>query len=257
MPLLIPPAVNYPSPPISMPAFWQREPNEGPRFIPLEIDWAIMGGALNCVALNLDNYGASVQNFTQIVALKVDNSACSADVQFIFPDTGDTVTIPGYSPCVIVPVFTNGRNLFVLLLGSEVASDVTRAQVHNSLPPPLVIPASDQAQLTATFSNIPMDGVTTTQLIPAAISGTLEAISLYAAANTVASAFSDQLTVQDGTAKLIAVAQASVQTGGTIDALLLNSTQMRVVFTNGLQLLQAATGTPAGHIVANLLYRTP
>ena len=107
MPVTVPPAINYPSPLLSQPDRYMQVPPEGARMIPCEIDWGTMGSGgtlITSMSINLQNN--STKTFTQICSLAVDNSACCSDVQFVFPDTAETMTIPAYTPKCIVPVFT-------------------------------------------------------------------------------------------------------------------------------------------------------
>ncbi len=147
MPISIPPAIKYPNPLASLPDYWQqdRPPVEGPRQIPVEILWGTMGGSgsQKCIAFN--GYGGgqgSANAFSRINALSVDNSACGCDVQFIFTDTSQTITIPAYSPYIVIPVFTNRVDFYVLTKGTVLSDDQTRFSVHNTLPPPIAVPTT-------------------------------------------------------------------------------------------------------------------
>ena len=257
MALRIPQSVNYPSPLVALPTRIQDAAPEGPQFVPCEIDWGGMGGPANCVFFNMQNN--ATLNFSQIVALKVDNSQSGADVQFIFPDTSDTVTIPAGSPSTITPCFTNQTQFYVLAPGAR-AEDVTRFSLQNSMPPPISV-AGGIEQENIAAGNIGLDGVTTTQLVELGVSGTLEAVQLYVTSAGVTDNFHYILTLEDGNAppRVLAITQVDGNTGETMSAIVLNITGAALRFQNGVRLVQTLTlGTgQQGFVSANIAYRTP
>lgn len=256
MPLTIPPAVNYPSPLTAVPSRIGMEPSEGRKSIPCEIDWSSMGGAEKCVSLNFQN-NATLE-ISQVCALKIDNSACGADIEFIFPDTGETVSIPAYSPDDILPVFTNQKMFFISSPNSQ-TGDVTRFQILNFVPPPIAVPTS-VAQSAVVDTAIPL-AIGTTALLGATISGTVQAISIAASIYT-ATNFNEQFNIKDGSGKNIA--GAGVAGNGTaanyiFDGLLFTLSGLDVRFTQGLNFVQAgsAPGDAFSFAYVNVYYRTP
>lgn len=252
MGLSVPPAVNYPSPLVAVPIRFREPPREGDRAIVCEVTWGTMGGPSFCVNFNLQNN--TYLEFSQIVALSVDNSACGADVQFIFPDTADTLTIPAFSPKSIVEVFTNQTQFYLLAIG-PVPGDITRFTILNSLPPPVAVPTS-QEQNSAVVNNIPANAVTTTTLVPATVNGTVESISVgYQGASGTGG--SGVFEIRDGANRLIAGGQVG-NAGSNLNATPLNLADIRVRFTGGLVFKITTAEPQAGSAYfVNLYYRTP
>lgn len=255
MPLTIPPSVNYPSPLLAVPSRLGRKPPEGRKSVPVEIIWGTMGGAEKCVNFNLQNN--ATLPVTQIVTLQVDNSACGADVQYIFPDTNETVSIPAYSPYVVVPVLSNLQQFFVVSPNSQ-TGDATRFQLLNFVPPPVAVPPTT-AQLAAVDSEIPIVNGTT-QLVPSTVSGTVEGCAIGATLlNAFALAYQVTFTIADGLGKNIL--GSGFYMPGTISNVTAPRSfalpNLNVRFEQGLILTQAGTGTPDGTLFVNLYYRTP
>lgn len=255
MPLQLPAAKNYTSPLVAVPVRWTLPPREGPKMIVCEIDWGTMGGPNNCVSINLQN-NATLE-FSQIVALSVDNSQCGADVQFIFTDTAETLTIPAYSPKSIVPVFTNQTQFFVVTgLNSQAveSADVTTFSIHNSVPPPIAVPVSTEQNI-ANVNAVDM-GTATTQLIPATVNGTLTGAQLNLAMNATNSG-NGTWSLQDGTGKVIAQGAVSASSGNKYNLTLFSQMGMNVRFTNGVKLVCTQGAVLGATINGNLYYRTP
>lgn len=249
-------SVNYPSPLIALPSFQGKEPVEGRKSVPCEIDWATMGGAGKTVAFNLQNN--ATLNISQILALKIDNSACGGDIQFIFPDTSETVSVPAYEPDVIVPVFTNGLQFYVVC-PNEITIDITRFQILNYCPPPISI-SPTTGQSVASANSIQFNSTITTQVIPVTVSGTIEAIMLMANTSTGGTGISGTILVQDGTGKNVASAAYNSAAGVVQNIQLVNLTGMSVRFSQGLSIiitLTTAPGVNSGPLSYNILYRTP
>lgn len=136
MPLTYPQPVNYPSGQVPIPSSFHQEPQEGRLSIPLEILWDTMGGAGKSVGFDFQEDGT--HPIRQIASVVVDNSACAAVVQLLFPDTGEVLTIPASAKRVAVPVYTNAL-AFVLVGTAPPGGAVTRIQVLNYRIPPVVI----------------------------------------------------------------------------------------------------------------------
>jgi len=263
MPLIIPPAVNYPSPLTAVPSLMQDEPTEGRKQVAVEILWASMGGPSKCVAINLQNN--ATLNVSQISSLKVDNSLCAVDVTFIWPDTGDTTTIPARTPFALVPVFSNAVQVFVSA-PNALAVDVTRFQLLNYHTDPADIPQTVETQPATSGGTVLGNGNVTMQLIPATVNGTLETLVLSINAQA-ATAGPQQLvvTVLDGTGVvgllpgvLINQMNFGIPTGfADPNKLLLNLTDLNWRFTQGLKIFVApvTAQTVIGNAFAN--YRIP
>ncbi len=260
MPLLIPQSVNYPSPLVAVPSLVQDEPMEGRKQVPVEILWGTMGGANKCVAFNLQN-NATLQ-VTQISSLKVDNSASAADVQFIFPDTSDTITIPAGSPVVVVPVFSNATQFYVSAPNS-LLGDVTRVQLLNYAVNPMSVPTTFERQAVGSSPGVITQATNTTiPLIPAGINGTLQDIELW---------------YQVGTAPAVPPVQFvfSIQDGEGTPSKLINQWNFQLVaitpkvdilnliginwrFVNGLNLvIQGISGTGGAILNSYVSYTKP
>lgn len=255
-------AVNYPSPMIAVGSYFGREPREGRYTVPAEIDWGTMGGASYVVGFNLQNSG-STKALTQICALHVDNSSCGADVQFVFTDTQETITIPAYSPYALVPVFSKSLQFYVIAgIDSEVVEtqDTTRFSMFNFVPPPVVVPTSEE-QNTATFNNITManPAPADTQLVATTINGTLENINVSAQLGFAVTGVAI-FQIKDGTGKVIAGAQGASATGPgqNLNALLIDMNNIHVRFSGGLVLHFVSSTLHADSALSvNLAYRTP
>lgn len=251
--LNIPPSVNYASPLVAIPNVLTSPPREGNMQVPCEIDWGSMGGASNCVLVNLQN-NATLE-ISQICALKVDNSACSGDVAFIFPDTQDTILVPAYTPATVFPVFSHQTQFYV---SSPNASPigVTRFQILNFYPFPADIPAT-AAQLTTSSLGVLLTATGTTQVIASTISGTLEGLVVNALMNTGGVNNVANYNIQDGTGSVKIAGQIpGVATTQTIN--LLNLTNLNIHFVNGLNFVVSASNLTASCTASILaLYRTP
>lgn len=259
MPFQVPNAVNYPSPLNAVPSRWASDPVEGPKIVNCEVDWGTMGGAAKTLNFNLQNN--ATLNFSQIVALAIDNSGCGADLQFSFPDTETTISIPAYAPYTIVPVFSN-QTMFYLSSPNAKAEDVTRFGILNSLPPPVAVPTS-QEQNTSNNNAINGGANGTTNLITAGISGTVENVSIGWWSGSLASS---TWMLKDGDGNILASGQGvggnsdpTAGMGGSGFVNLLNFENVHLRFNNGLDFI--VSGSSGGGVqqtyVANILYRTP
>lgn len=249
MTLSVPPAVNYQSPLIAVPTRWDQSPPEGSKIIPCEVDWGAMGGSFNCVSFNLQNN--ATLNFSQIVALSIDNSACGSDIKFIFPDTSETLAIPAYAPKTIVPVFTN-QTQFWLSCPFAQSEDITRFSILNSMTPPIAVPTT-QEQTVAVISDIAA-ATTNVQLVPTTVNGTLENASIsFSDGGTLGSC---SWKLQDGNANALAGGTVGTVSGAAITALVYAVTELRVRFQGGIVLVMIDGGA-TGVFDFNLYYRTP
>lgn len=253
MAFTVPPSVNYPSPLNAFPCRFDNTPNEGFKQIPVEVDWGTMGGTSKSVYVNLQDNSTLV--FSQIQALSIDNSQCGSDVTFIFADNSETVTIPAYSPKVIVPVFSNQVQFYVQCLNEE-SEDITRFLILNFLPPPLAVPTSQEQQVAA-IQNISFNSGTT-QIVPANINGTLESAYITAGVfDNGAGGGSTSFSLADGTGKVVAVGNIGVPGNSGTFGVLFQNDNMRVRFQGGLVMTVTSINIASGDLAANLYYRTP
>ena len=253
MGLTIPPAVNYAGPIASLPVVWDREPNEGSRIVPCEIDWGAMGGASNCVSVNL--YGMAAQTLSQICALSVDNSSSAADVTFVFPDTSQTYTVRAGTPIATFPVFTNQTQFFVSAPNAQ-AADVVRFGVLNSVPPPVALSEAAPIQQSAGNIAINLAATGSTQIVPATVNGTLTAVSV----TYDLGAGSPQVPFQllDGTGKLLAQASGGSAGSGATYITVLSLSDIAMRFQQGIRFVLTGGVATAGSTAAvNLYYTVP
>jgi hypothetical protein len=176
MPLRIPPAANYPSSLQALPSFAQDEPREGRRQIAAEVLWATMGGADKCVSFNLENQGT--RGWSQTSTLKVDNSACGADVTFLFPDTQETIVIPAGSPLQVAPIYSNST-VFYVLCANATPEDITRFIALNYADDPASIEFSEAASRPAFVNMDCLNAPSSVNLVAAGINGTLRSLTWY------------------------------------------------------------------------------
>lgn len=174
MPIEIPQFVQYQAPLVPLRGLWHRRPVEGDRFVSCEIDWKVTTGIYNCVQISLGN---SPVEFSQVVALNIDNTRNGGPVQFLFPDSASILQVPAFNQG-LYPVFTNALTFYVLAPESSFG-DVTIFQVLNSIPPPVAVQPSQIQSFAATRNlNITLPGIFT--LIPPPTTGTLQSFSLVA-----------------------------------------------------------------------------
>jgi hypothetical protein len=256
MSLIVPPNVNYPSPLIAIPAEKSgRTPREGQKLISCVVNWGSMGGASKCVSFNLSN-NATLE-FSQIVALSVDNSACGSDVIFAFPDSEETLTIPAYSPKDIIPVFTN-QTQFYVVCPKALSTDISRFSILNFLPPPASIPVT-QLQNVAANSQVNIAATGATQLIPVGVNGTIQGINicevLTASAGTSGTVY---WTLVDGGANILAAGNGAAQMNTSHDGMVFSLTGLELRFTNGLSIAYTSAALIGNsYLAVSIYYRAP
>lgn len=251
----IPAATNYPNPTVMIPCRSLKRPAEGDYQINFAVEWGTMGGTNKSVNCNLQNN--NVQPFSQIVAMAVDNSDCTADVRFIFPDTGLTITLPAFSPYSVLPIFSNARNFFVVtgLNGQQVEDDdVTRFQLFNFMPPPVSVSISDEQQ-PAAIAAIDGAAVAVTAIIPAGNDGRLESASIVGFfTNNTANTATWRLIDGDGT--VLAIGRNASIGGDFSNITAFENFNMKVPFRDGINFEITQSDLPAGSQYAvNLYYR--
>lgn len=241
---------QYQEPLIPLRGLWNRTPPEGDRLINISVAWLV---TTKSTAVQFALGGNSPLAISQIIAVSVDNSRCGADVDFIFPDTGFILTIPAHSQ-LVAPVFTNSLMFYVSAPGAA-AGDLTVAQVLNSQPPPVAIPAS-ALQTTNAVSNVNMAPASTiAPVIAANLSGTLNGFNIVV--TQTAAGGSGQIALIDGatpTANILWVANLSL-VAGTYQY---SQTGMNARFYKGLSFFVGpGAAFTAGQATINLYYKSP
>ena len=251
----IPASMNLPDNLVAVPSQMFNEPREGRKSITQLIDWAIpLAANKSAIFTNLQN-NATLE-FSQICGLIVDNSECGADLDFIFPDTEVTISIPAYAPFTVLDVPTNQTQFYVVANGA-IAGDKTRYSILNYAPPPVAVPVTQQQNI-AKLANQALDGATTVALLAAGTNGTLEALNVNVACPLPSVSFNDRLALADGTGKIIwagNVAAQNTSTGFTVS--LCDLVGLHVRFENGLNIIQAGGFAPGATFNVNAYYRTP
>jgi hypothetical protein len=245
--IVIPPFVQYQAPLFPLRGLWHAKPVEGDRFVSATVQWGVTTGIGNAVQFDLS--GNSPLAFSQIVAFAVDNSRCAADVQFLFPDSGFTLNVPGFNQGVY-PVFTNALMFYATASGAAVG-DQTIFQVLNSLPPPVAVqPTEEMTQ--AVVPGTPLTNGSY-QVIPVGVSGTIQAYDMGA---TAAAAGTAEVSLFDGSTpplNLFARVMTFAANELTIESAL---SGLRLRFFNGLSIL-VQSSTVTGGVSFNIYYSRP
>jgi hypothetical protein len=238
-----------------------KAPREGQYQIPAEIDWGAMGGADKVVSFNLQNSG-DTKAITQICAVHVDNSDCGADIQFIFTDTAETITVPAYTPYFLVPIFSRSLQFFVAggVNNTEVLStDVTRFSMFNFVPPPVTLDPSTQEQNASSAVVIPAQAAASFGLISAFISGTIEMLQVYISMLGGGAVGQVDWHLEDGNGTLLGgIRNLSNGDNTSYSEICFNLQNARLRFQGGLKFVIDNSTVPAGSFfTANVYYRTP
>jgi hypothetical protein len=250
MPVTIPPFLQYQSPIVPLRGLWNAAPQEGDKFVNIEIDW----GSYAVDALQFALSGNSPVAMSQIVALYVDNRRCGVDVDFLFPDSGFLLTVPAHAQGLF-PVLTNALMFYAIGIDAG-ATDVTIAQVLNSMPPPIqLLPTSQQN--TVGLSNIDAIASAVAPLIAPGINGTLNTISLLFDLIGVAPAGGSIVaSLIDGDGNTVWTNNLSVPNAETQN-IAVNLNGLAVRFHNGLSLQTIVAGNLNGRVSVNVYYTTP
>jgi hypothetical protein len=254
MALVIPPAVNFPSPLVAVPIRdWTTPPPEGRRAVPVYIDWSLHGGTAKCVTL--DAGGNTYAPLSRICALAIDNSQSGADVTIVFPDTMATLAVPAGAE-LTAEALTNGTAMYVIA-PNAIAGDATSIAIHNTLPPPFAMPRLNNQSAVAVFGAALATG--TSAILAAGINGTIGNLSVIISAANPAAASAMAWRIQDGASSpnTIAVGNATFPISAYTMAPVVQLSNLNVRFTNGLNLVQSGSFSTNGTIYVNLYYRTP
>lgn len=251
MPIIIPPFTPYQAPLIPIRGLWNNPPPEGDRFIPVEIDWGVTTGIGMAVQIAITAF--SPVEFSQIVALNVDNGRNGADVDFLFADTGRQLTVPAYCQGLF-PVISNAMSFYVVSTGAA-TGDITVFEICNSLPPPIAIQPSEE-QSHAAVPNLDLHTNGSTVLVPAGTTGTVQSFTLaIAGAATTAGAAGFQLV--DGTGAVLYTQTIAIPNGSSNQTVPVTGVRLR--FINGLNAVIGSSNVPAAsaNVAINLYYSVP
>lgn len=251
MPLTIPPFAQYQAPLIAVPGRWHWKPPEGDHMIPVEIDWLVSTANLQAVELSLTSF--SPVQFSQIVALSVDNNRAGCDVDFLFPDTGKQLTVPAGAQGTF-GVFTNSMTFYVIANGA-VTGDVTVFTVLNSMPPPVAVPLS-QEQTSSHTGAVGLSATGQTAVVLPPTSGTLEAVTIQFDVQVTTGPVNAAVALRDGTGVVI-WQQGINYANATSTQLVIPLTGLKARFSNGLYVVVLSTTMTTGAVTVNAFYSVP
>lgn len=238
-----------------------QNPVNGPQCVPVEIDWGSMGGSNSIVGFNLGNAGGT-RNFEDVCAIQVDNSQCGSDIEFVFTDTQTSYVVPAYEPYALFPVFTKSVQFYCIsqLDGQIIEStDITRFTLFNFVPPPVVLPASQEQDTSAVAAIV--GAVGTTQIVAAGINGSLNTVYVNYASPFGGLPAAGEMTWQlkDGSGKVLWTGQMGGGISSAWNVVLVSVTGVDFRFQNGISFVQALAGGAAigGAFNVVLGYRQP
>jgi hypothetical protein len=251
LPITIPPFVQYQQPIVPLRGLWNNPPPEGDRFANIEIDWITTTNGATAVQILFS--ANSPVAFSQIVALAVDNRRSAFDINFVFPDSNFTLTVPADNQGVY-PVFTNALMFYVLADPAVVAGNVTVFQVLNSMPPPVALNPSAVLETNAVAGTVGLTAGNTQQIVPLGVSGTMDGFLVtinYGGSGPT----SATLELIDGAGSILWTDVVAGQPG-TSDVIPITGIHVR--FINGVS-LKVIAASPAGvsSANANIFYTTP
>lgn len=248
-------AQAYPGPYTPIPSRIGLVPREGQKAVNCEVDWGSMGGPNNTLSFNLQDNNTLA--LSQIIAFSVDNSQCGCDVQFVFTDTAETLTIPAYTAKAIVEVHTRSLQFYLVagIDGQVVESEyITRFAILNYLPPPVVVPASEE-QNAAVVGGISF-ATPSTQIVPTGVSGSIENAYFSLGVNASNSG-NGTWQLKDGGGNVLAQGSVAFSSGDKFNIALYTLTNGHIPFNNGLVFTCTETAVLGATINVNLYYRTP
>ena len=259
----IPNALPLGNPVIPIPSIMRRAPEEGDKSIPFVVEWARpIARNLDTVSINLQ--GNSPLDFRQITGLIVDNSQCGASLDFIFPDTDVTISIPAYAPYTVLQVNSRALEFYVRALG-PIPSDVSTFAVLNYAPLPVSVPATEEQQIASAIGIAAVPG-SSIDLVPVTVAGgTLQDLSVsFSIRNSGSSNFALG-SITDRAAsfgfpadRTLARIKAVAHNGDTVNVNLLNLSGINLRFIGGLLWVpDVGVGLPGGEFSVNAVYRTP
>jgi hypothetical protein len=233
------------------------QPTNQDQAIPFSIEWANSGGTGVVAPAVQCNIGVqqTVTPYGKIMAMMVDNTECTVDVQFLFPETNWKLTVPA-GGFVVAPILALGINFYVQTVTPPSTDDVTNFTAFN-FP---VAPVGLQKTVFTEFNgqaNVAL-AAGTTVLVANTVSGVLNALNIQLGGLQGAAAFGTQVEINDGKGNSLAiVAPGMGPAGGNYpSATLLDISSVNIPFTNGLNIVITITGTPAayGQIAVNAYF---
>jgi hypothetical protein len=254
MPLIVPPSLPFNDPLAYVPLDTYKEPNEGRKSVPIDLLWSnAINKSVTAFAINLQN-NATLE-ISKISGLVVDNSLCGSDIDFIFPDSSTTITIPAYAPYTVLAIHSNQRQ-FTVKARAPINGDETFMQVLNFAPPPVAVPITVQ-QKTAASGSINITGAGNTQIVAAGINGTLQGLNVSFANPKPAGAFNAAFTLQDGAGVILWKGNLALDaTSPGLSGELVSINGLNARFINGLVLTQGGVGSN-GTLDINVYYIIP
>jgi len=250
----IPPSFNYPNPLRMIPEIGFDLPPEVPNGVDIVLEWGtVVSRGLTAFQLNMQSNATLA--FSQICGIVVDNSGCGGDLDFIFPDTDTTLSIPAYAPYTVVPVFTRATELFVRGNG-VIAGDKTNFRLLNYSPRPVAVPLTVLQQIASNNSLTLQDD--TVGLIGTGINGVVQGININVACPTPSADFNALIQLVDGDGRqLWAGNVAQDNTGPGFNVTMVDLSGLNLRFVGGVELVIDAGGiVPGATIDVNIYYKT-
>lgn len=250
----IPASMNLGLLPTAIPSIMFKEPREGAKSVAYTIAWATaISRNVDTVSINMQDGGAL--EFSQICGLIVDNSNCGCDLDFIFPDTDVTVSIPAYAPYTCLQINTQQVQFFIRGINC-LSTDITAISVLNYAPNPVAVPITVQQQ-TALAGNVPIDGIGTAILLNN-VSGTLRGLAINAAWNGAVANFNNLLRLRDGAGGAILWSgNIAGITTSQFNGPLVTLENISRRFSSGIVLEQSGGFAVGGTLNCNIYYVTP
>lgn len=248
----IPQSMNLGTVPAAIPSIMLKEPREGRKSVPYTIAWARpISRNVDTVSINMQDGGTL--EFSQICGIVVDNSNCGCDLDIIFPDTDVTVSIPAYAPYTCLQINTQQVQFFIRGINC-LAGDVTALSILNYAPAPVAVPITRQ-QLRAGISNLALDGVAVSQIIPVTVNGTVQAFTVNCSGPKPTVSFNNNVQLRDGSGAIMwsgNIAQDISSAGFVVNLADVNAVALR--FAQGLQLVQTGGFAPGATLNASVYY---
>lgn len=249
LPITIPAFDQYQAALIPLRGLWNTPPKEGDRYVNAEIDWLV---TTKSTAVQFSLSGNSPVSLSQIVSVYVDNARNGADLELIFPDSGFALTVVARSQGLF-PVLTNALMFYASCPGA-IPGDISILQILNSQGPAIPITASLAQNQSSVAGFAIVNG--STQIVPASISGTLNAIAINITATGAASAGTANLTLYSGSGKILWQTVINIPANAN-ETFPIDLNGLAVRFQGGITMLIQGATNVSGQILANVYYTTP
>lgn len=119
----------------SLPTVMLKPPSEGNRTVPVIVLWT-RDGQPPSYTIHFNARAQQVVSLSQICALHVDNTQCSATINVVFPDTNFQLQL-GPNSEGFYPVVTNSLEFYAYIDVAPGPNDRSVIQVLNFMPPPI------------------------------------------------------------------------------------------------------------------------